>query len=160
VGDWLPRLGLRGTAAYRRVDHLLLHQLVFVDCQVRDAGYALDINIIEFSVEVLGLLDTGTGAIGNVKIDIVPDAAGEARMEHRVETDRQLNRNSLLIQPGYDIRQTGCTGGVPNQNDRLDPAAFVLGCGFIGDRCLHHMIADGGRNTLLLQPVCHLVEAE
>src|SRR6516165_3564729 len=141
-------------------DDLLLDQLVLVDREVTYAGHPFDIDIFERATEARSLLHARAWSAGDIEVDIASDTAGQVGAEHRVEPDRQLHRNALLIEPRHDVGQAGRTGRMADQDDGLDAPAPVKRGRFVGDRGPGDMIVDGSADALLLQARCDRIHAE
>src|SRR6185369_12999991 len=111
--------------------HLPLHDLVLFDGHVPDARNVLDIDVLELALELRGLCDRLAVAVGNVEVYVASHAPREPGAKHRIQADCQLNGSAKLIQPGDHVGQGGRSRGMPDQNDRLEPAALVSGGGFV-----------------------------
>src|SRR6202035_4674801 len=77
---FLPRRGFFQAAKGHSVngaDHLPLHDLALVDGEVPHT-YSPHVDILQITAELLRLFDWCAGSIGNVEVDIAPDASRQA----------------------------------------------------------------------------------
>src|ERR1700716_944561 len=111
-------------------------------------------------MELLGLRNRLAVSIGNVEVDIAPDASCEARAEDRIQADRQLNGGAKVIQARHHIGQRRRTGGMPDQNDGLRPPALVFRRGFLRERWPRKVVGYGNLDALLLQLGRDVIQAQ
>jgi len=82
----------------------------------------------------------------------------ETGAEYRIQTYRQFNRSTKLVEAFHHVGQDCRSRGMTDQNDGPHPSAPVVRGNFVRERRPTEIIDDGDRNALRLQLGCDVIQ--